>query len=273
MAEERNIAADRRYDSQLAAEAKIPQFVPPRPRDRRRLGMDANRAGYWCRRTTVLTKKVAVASREAQEAKAMVRVVQEAHEAQFQQVQEEMKELKQLLAVQAKQGAQRPEVGVRHVSVVKEQMADTQELLADRPVVTFGTLPPLNVVASAAPVVCQEAPALERGRTRAMSTAVQCMSVMLLFQRLLNCVEHWCFGATGALESRFRWHTEHTLTDHLQPEAFKWTLVPPGAAPPDDEVVFHEGTQCRVPHWAVVPTRRTVDGGGVSEQGLSGELL
>ena len=127
----------------------------------------------------------------------MVQVVQEAQEAQsqqFQQLQEEMKELQQLLASQTQQGAQQSEVDVHmgHVSVVAGRMVDTQELLADRPVVSFGTLPPPNVV-SAVPVVCQKEPMLEQGRARAVSTAVQCVSVMLLFQRMLNCIQNWCF--------------------------------------------------------------------------------
>ena len=44
-------------------------FVPPRPRDRRRLKKGDSRAGYWCRRTATLEKKLATACREAHEAK------------------------------------------------------------------------------------------------------------------------------------------------------------------------------------------------------------
>merc|ERR1711871_269691 len=109
----------------------------------------------------------------------MVQVVQEAHERHIQQMQEEMKELKQLLAVQTKQGAQRPEVGVHHVSVVQEQV-----------------------------------------RARAVSTAVQCVSVLLLLQRMLNCVQNWCFGATVR-----RW------VGRPQPKDFEWDLLPPGLSP------------------------------------------
>lgn len=112
MMEERK-AADRRCDRQLEQETKIPQFVPPRPRDRRRLRRGDSRAGYWCRQTAILVKEVAITSREAQEAKAMVQVVQkaheqqakemvhvvqEAHEQQCQQAQEQMEEVKRFLA-------------------------------------------------------------------------------------------------------------------------------------------------------------------------------
>ena len=113
MADEKNIAADRRYDSQLAAEAKIPQFVPPRPRDRRRLGMEASRAGYWCRRTANLAKEVAVARREAQEAKEMVQVVQQAHE-------EQMKEMARVVQ----------EARDRQLEQAQEQMAEVRRLLS-----------------------------------------------------------------------------------------------------------------------------------------------
>ena len=67
MVEEGIIAAGYRCDSRRPQDMKIPAFVPPRPRDRRRLGKGDSRAGYWCRRTAHLAKKVAVASREAKE--------------------------------------------------------------------------------------------------------------------------------------------------------------------------------------------------------------
>jgi len=73
MVEESNIAAGCRCDDRSSQDTKIPAFVPPRPRDRRRLGKGDSRAGYWCRRTACLAKKVAVASREAREATKLVR--------------------------------------------------------------------------------------------------------------------------------------------------------------------------------------------------------
>lgn len=113
MAEVKNIAEDRRCDSQLAAEAKISEFVPPRPRSRRRLGMEASRAGYWCRRTANLAKEVAVARREAQEAKEMVQVVQQAHE-------EQMKEMARVVQ----------EARDRQLEQAQEQMAEVRRLLS-----------------------------------------------------------------------------------------------------------------------------------------------
>ena len=105
MAQESDITAAHRCDDQEPQETKIRAFVPPRPRDRHKPKKSDSRAGYWCRRTAFLAKKVAVATREAREAKAtvqvvleaqeqhvkeMVRVVQEAHDKQ-------MEEMKQLL--------------------------------------------------------------------------------------------------------------------------------------------------------------------------------
>jgi len=95
MVEERNIAAGHRCDDQTRQDMKIPAFVPPRPRNRcsRDWGKGDSRAGYWCRRAAFLAKEVAVANREAREAKEMIRAIQE-----------QMQEMKQLLAAPLRQG-------------------------------------------------------------------------------------------------------------------------------------------------------------------------
>ena len=75
--------------------------------------MADNRAGYWRRRTANLAKEVAVASREAREAKVMVQVVLEAQEQHVKEmvrvVQEahdkHMEEMRQLLAASLQQQA------------------------------------------------------------------------------------------------------------------------------------------------------------------------
>lgn len=101
MVEGCDIAAGHRCDDRSSQDPKIPVFVPPRPRNRRRQGKGDSRAGYWCRRTTYLARKVAVASHEAREAKRLVQVVQvarEAHEQQLQQLQEQVQALQKLFA-------------------------------------------------------------------------------------------------------------------------------------------------------------------------------
>ena len=77
MTQERDITAAYRCDDHEPQETKIPAFVPPRPRDRHKPKTSDSRAGYWCRRTAFLSKKVAVATREAREAKEMGRAMQE----------------------------------------------------------------------------------------------------------------------------------------------------------------------------------------------------
>ena len=95
MAQESDITAAHRCDDQEPQETKIRAFVPPRPRDRHKPKKSDSRAGYWCRRTAFLAKKVAVATREAREAKEMVRAMQE-----------QMSEMKQLLVTPLRQGEQ-----------------------------------------------------------------------------------------------------------------------------------------------------------------------
>ena len=134
MAQESDITAAHRCDDQEPQETKIRAFVPPRPRDRHKPKKSDSRAGYWCRRTAFLAKKVAVATREAREAKEMVRAMQE-----------QMSEMKQLLVTPLRQGEQQRGLATRRlqaairghrdrrvvqVSVAEEQAADTQELLA-----------------------------------------------------------------------------------------------------------------------------------------------
>ena len=101
MVEGCDIAAGHRCDDRSSQDPKIPVFVPPRPRNRRRQGKGDSRAGYWCRRTTYLAKKVTVASHEAREAKRLVQVVQvarEAHERQLQQLHGQVQALQELFA-------------------------------------------------------------------------------------------------------------------------------------------------------------------------------
>jgi len=134
MTQERDITGAYRCDDHEPQDTKIRAFVPPRPRDRHKPKKSDSRAGYWCRRTTFLAKKVAVATREAREAKEMIRAMEE-----------QIQEMKQLLVAPLRQGAQQRELGVRRlqaairgwrdrrvvqVSVAQEQAADTQELLA-----------------------------------------------------------------------------------------------------------------------------------------------
>jgi len=134
MARESDITAAHRCDDHEPQDTKISAFVPPRPRDRHKPKESDSRAGYWCRRTAFLAKKVAVASREAREAKEMVRAMQE-----------QMSEMKQLLVGPLRQGVQQRGLATRRlqaairghrdrqvvqVSVAQEQAADTQELLA-----------------------------------------------------------------------------------------------------------------------------------------------
>ena len=101
MVEGCDIAAGHRCDDRSSQDPKTPVFVPPRPRNRRRQGKGDSRAGYWCRCTTYLARKVAVASHEAREAKRLVQVVQvarEAHERQLQQLRGQVQALQELFA-------------------------------------------------------------------------------------------------------------------------------------------------------------------------------
>jgi len=142
MVEESNIAAGCRCDDRSSQDTRIPTFVPPRPRDRRRLGKGDSRAGYWCRRTVFLVKKAAVTSREAREAKEKARQAKEVilmmQEAQMQQSQQiegakedareakemvralsrQMQKMKQLLATQMKQGVQQRELATRQLQAI-----------------------------------------------------------------------------------------------------------------------------------------------------------
>ena len=110
MVEESDTTAAHRCENQETKHHRCEAFVPPRPRALHRLKKGDSRAGYWCRRTAFLAKEVAVATREAREAKEMIQVAQEAHEKQFrkaheqqfQKVQEQMEEMKQLLATSLK---------------------------------------------------------------------------------------------------------------------------------------------------------------------------
>jgi len=133
MTRESGITAAHRCDHHEPQDTKIPAFVPPRPRDRHKPKKSDSRAGYWCRRTASLAKKVAVATREAREAKEMV-----------QAMQEQIQEMKQLLAAPLRQGVQQRELGVRRLQAAirghrdrqraralgAEQTTNTQELLA-----------------------------------------------------------------------------------------------------------------------------------------------
>jgi len=92
MVEESNIAAGCRCDDRSSQDTRIPTFVPPRPRDRRRLGKGDSRAGYWCRRTAFFAKEAAVTNREAKEearrTSEVILMMQETQEAQMQQMQQ-----------------------------------------------------------------------------------------------------------------------------------------------------------------------------------------
>ena len=117
------IAIGHRYDGRKPQDTKIPAFVPPRPRDRRRLGKGDSRAGYWCRRTAYLAKKVAVASREAREAKKLVRVAHESHEQQLQQLREQMQTMQKLLAARDRRTA----FLVKEAREAKEEAREAKE--------------------------------------------------------------------------------------------------------------------------------------------------
>jgi len=133
MTQERDITGAYRCDDHEPQDTKIRAFVPPRPRDRHKPKKSDSRAGYWCRRTAFLAKKVAVATREAREAKDMI-----------QAMEKQMKEMKQLLTAPLRQGVLQRNLGVRRLQAAirghrdrqrirvlgAEQAADTQELLA-----------------------------------------------------------------------------------------------------------------------------------------------
>ena len=127
MVEGCDIAAGHRCDDRSSQDPKTPVFVPPRPRNRRRQGKGDSRAGYWCRCTTYLARKVAVASHEAREAKRLVQVVQvarEAHERQLQQLQEQVQALHKLLACAAP-----AEVHATQVAVASHEAREAKRLV------------------------------------------------------------------------------------------------------------------------------------------------
>lgn len=145
--------------------------------------MADSRAGYWCRRTADLVKVVAVASREAREAKEMVRVVQEAHgqhakemnrvvqaahDRQLQQAQEQMVEVRRLLSTSLEQsGRQQRDTaqavqeasGQQHKRFqrMQEQMEELKQLLTTS--LTQGVqerAPPIRVHRGTQVLVAQE---------------------------------------------------------------------------------------------------------------------
>jgi len=232
MVQESIIAAGYRCDSRRPQEAKIPTFVPPRPRDRRRLGKGDSRAGYWCRRTAVLGKKVAAASREAQEAKEMARVALEVqgtdlakkvaiakHEAReakkmIRVAQDEAKEMIRVAQDEAK-GMIRVarEAHEQQLQQLQQEMGEMKQLLATS--LKQGVQQREVVQKHIADTQELLAPLVEAHRktcrARGRSMAAQFMSVLLLYQHLHVCIDEWRinrrpwqwrWGPKGHLERR-----------------------------------------------------------------------
>ncbi len=223
--EESNIAAGYRCDSHRPQEAKIPVFVPPRPRDRRRQGKGDSRAGYWCRRATYLAKKVTVASHEAREAKRLVQVVQvarEAHERQLQQLQEQVQALQELFAgAAAAKGdglmATHTHTHTPHPHTPEGARSGSSRGSAE------GSSPSTDLECGGSPGGVRAGPHVvdctldgssvtqelllaearkEACRARGRSMAVQFMLVLLLYQKLHICIDEW---RVNRRPGHFRW--------------------------------------------------------------------